>query len=464
MIGGYLPRRPERGPARPLAQPNRGPLAAATRGDAAIVEIAPFRGLRYDPTRVDADAVIAPPYDVVGEDEVAALLARSPYNIARVESPRGGEERFEAAAQALRDWEAEGVLLRDETPSLYAYEQVALIEGEQRRRRGYFARLRLTPFEAREVLPHERTMAAPKAERLALMQATQANVSPISVIAGDAAGVASALLAGVAERAPAFEAKDGRGDEHRLWVIDEPSELARLVEAAAATTVTIADGHHRYETALSHLADRDEEGRRWMLACLVAEDDPGLVVLPAHRLVAEPQRAPDFTERLEQLYSVEALPPDIADLADPSNHAAAERLWEQVRAAEQPGTFGVIGLEGASLHLLRPRSAAAIDAAMPAVWSAASRSLDVLILTETILGPLLGIDAAALAGGSVAFSEDVGRAWDWALAGQERLAFLVNPTRIEQMNAVIEAGDVLPQKSTFFYPKLATGMVLNRLD
>ena len=275
-----------------------------------IVEIAPFRGLRYDPSRVDPDAVIAPPYDVVGEDDVAALHAQSPNNIAHVEAPRGDDGRFEEAAEALRSWEAEGVLLRDSAPVLYAYEQRTRLEGDdgpRRVRRGYFARLRLSPFEDGEVLPHERTMAGPKAERLALLQATRTNVSPILVISSGDTDAASALLAGVASREPAFAARDGRGDEHRLWVIDDPSEIARLVEAAAAAPVLIADGHHRYETALGHLEERDEEGRRWMLACLVPENDAGLDILPTHRLVPDVDLAGNLIERLEELYVVEPL-------------------------------------------------------------------------------------------------------------------------------------------------------------
>ena len=209
MIGKYLPGGHAAAGRTAPPQPNRGPRGRATPlqpEEAPIVEIAPFRGLRYDPSRVDPDAVIAPPYDVVGEDDVAALHARSPWNIAHVEAPRGDDGRFEEAAEALRSWEADGVLLRDSAPALYAYEQRTRLEGDdgpRRVRRGYFARLRLSPFEAGEVLPHERTMAGPKAERLALLQATRTNVSPILVISSGDTDTASALLAGVASREPA---------------------------------------------------------------------------------------------------------------------------------------------------------------------------------------------------------------------------------------------------------------------
>ena len=411
--------------------------------------------------------MIAPPYDVVDEDEVAALHASSPYNIGRVEAPRGGEARFEEAAAALRAWEAEGVLLRESGPALYAYEQRTRIEGDEgppRVRRGYFARLRLTPFADGEVLPHERTMAAPKAERLALMQATRANVSPILVISG-ASSDAVALLAEVVAREPAFAAADGRGDEHRLWVIDDASEIARLVEAAAGAPVTIADGHHRYETALEHLEDLDEAGRRWMLACLVPANAPGLDIFPTHRLVPGVDGTGELAERLAALYEVEPLQTPGRALGDPLDRGAPRRLWDAVQAeASQPGTFGVLGLPGGGLHLLRPRSPEAIDALLPDDWSEASRVLDAQILTQAILEPLLGIDASELRAGRVQFSEDAMHAWEWVRAAEGRVAFLVNPPSVEQVAAVAGSGDVLPQKATYFYPKLATGMVLNRLD
>ena len=416
---------------------------------------------------MNPDAVIAPPYDVVDEAEVAALHASSPYNIGRVEAPRGADGRFEEAAAALRAWETEGVLLRDPAPALYAYEQRTRIEGDdgpRRVRRGYFARLRLTPYEHGEVLPHERTMAAPKAERLALMQATKANVSPILVISGESTD-AVALLDEVAAREPDFAATDGRGDEHRLWVIDDASEIARLVEAAAAAPVTIADGHHRYETALEHLAGHDEEGRRWMLACLVPANAPGLDIFPTHRLVPGVDVGADLVERLEDLYEIEPLETRGPDLADPLDRGAAGRLWDAVRAeASRPGTFGLIGLPGGGLHLLRPRSPEAIDALMPSGWSEASRALDSQILNQTILEPLLGIDAAELRAGRVQFSEDATHAAAWVREAGDRLAFLVNPPGVEQVVAMASAGGVMPQKATYFYPKLATGMVLNRLD
>ena len=416
--------------------------------------------------------MIAPPYDVVDESDVAALHARSPHNVAHVESPRseGDADRYAHAAALLGEWERAGVLLREATPSYYVYEQRTTVEGERVARRCFFARLRLSPFEDGLVRPHERTMSGPKADRLALLRTTSTNVSPIFVMYRDAVGTAGPILANATAQRPTFAATDDLGDEHRLWIVADAADVAALTAAAAASHATIADGHHRYETAIAYLGERGGadgagEGERWVLAGLVAEDEPGLVVLPAHRLVPDAKPPTDLAVRLGELYEIERLGSDLSDLSDPSNTGAARRLWEQVQAGRaQPGTFGLLGLDGPSLHLLRARPPVALDAAMPAEWSAASRALDVLILNETILRPLLGIDAAAFAAGRVEFSEDVGEAWEWTQAAEGRLAFLVNATRVEQVVAVADAGEVLPQKSTYYYPKLAAGMVLNPLD
>ena len=403
--------------------------------------------------------MIAPPYDVVGEDAVAALHARSPYNVGHVESPRAadGGDRYAHAAALLDAWQREGVLIREEAPAYYVYEQRTAIGGERVARRCCFARMQLSPFEDGVVRPHEHTMSGPKADRLALLSATRVNISPLLVMYRDASGAAAAVIEQATTGEPVYSATDDRGDEHRLWIVGDPAAVEALTAAAAGSTATMADGHHRYETALGYLGERggpdgSDEGARWVLAGLVAEDEPGLVVLPTHRLLPNAQAPGDFAARLAELYEVEAVD-------------GIEELWSRVQeGASEPGTFGLLGLGGSGLHVLRARSAEALDARMPAEWSAASRALDVLILNETILGPLLGLDDAAFTAGRVEFSEDVEEAWGWTQAAPGRLAFLVNSTRVDQVVSVADAGEVMPQKSTFFYPKLATGMVLNPLD
>ena len=441
----------------------------------AVVEIRPFRALRYDPTRIDPNAVIAPPYDVIGEGELDALLERSPYNVARVEgAPGPPERRYQEAARTLAGWRRAGVLRRDDEPFYYVYEQRSQVGGATSTRRGFFARLRLQDPGAGEgpdqIRPHEATMEGPRAERLALLTATRAHVSPIfGIFQDDASGRAGEVLAEAAASDPDFEGVDAVGDRHRLWVLRDGRLHETLEAVLRASPVTIADGHHRYATALAHRDQRragsgppwsDDDAASFVLVALVPTDDPGLVVLPIHRLIRAPSLPGDLLARLAELYVVEDMTPKGWD------GTASHRLWGRVRAGEAgPLTFGVIGLEDQRLHVLTARSRRAVEAAMPPGLSPASRRVDVLALTETVLRPLLGIDQSELSSGErVAFTENVEEAWERVASGRYRLAFLVNPTRVGQVLEVAAAGELLPQKSTFFYPKLGTGLVLDALD
>ena len=405
--------------------------------------------------------MIAPPYDVVSDAEAQALRDRSPHNIAHVECGAGaGEAYYREAAEALRRWRAEGVLRRDQTPAYYVYEQRFSVQGATRTRRSFFARLRLHPPEDGVVRPHEATMPGPVQDRLRLLRSTATNVSPIFAMFDDAAGTARAILDEIARTRPAFEASDDRAGRHRLWVVDEAARIKALTAAVGTSPVTIADGHHRYTTALRYSKEQPSEAARWVLAGLVAVDDPGLMILPAHRLVKTDRLPDDFLERLAELYVVDDVTPKSWD------GTAVQRLWGRVQANSRgTTTFGALGIEEQHLHVLTARSAQAIDRAMPPGWSRTSRSLDVAILTETVLRPLLGIDQAALvAGERVDFTEDIEEASRRTERGRFRLAFLVNAVRVEQVTAVADRGELMPPKSTFFYPKLHTGLVLNPLD
>jgi uncharacterized protein (DUF1015 family) len=428
-----------------------------------VTEILPFRGLRYDPARVRPDDVIAPPYDVVGDADVQALLARSPYNMAHVESCESTDAGYARAASLLSEWESEGVLHRDEAPAFYVYEQRFTVDGQPYARRVFFARMRIHRHEEGIVRPHEATLSGPKEDRLKLLRATRTNVSPIFGMFADPEAIARSVLDEVAATAPVFEATDARGEQHRLWPVVQQTHIDLLTHAVAASNVTIADGHHRYHTALNYVDEREASGAaseadRYILTGLVPEDAPGLVVLPIHRLVRG-DIPTDLADQLADLYELQTI--DAPWSAD-----GARELWSRVQTAARDGVaFGVIGLAPRTFHLLSARSSEAIASAMPAQLSPASRSLQVLVLNETVLQPLLGIDAAARATGNrIAFTEDVEEAWRPVDSGDYQLAFLVENVHVDQIVAVADAGEVLPQKSTFFYPKLATGMVLNPLD
>ena len=432
-----------------------------------MTEIRPFKGLRYSPSNVSPDSVIAPPYDVVGADAVAELHARSPYNAAHIENPAGSEhERFTNAATLLKQWQSKGALQRDTKRAYYVHEQRARIpapDGGTRTisRRCFFARTRLHRPEEGIVRPHEATLSGPREERLKLLRATRTNISPVFGMFLDPSGDAKKLLASIASREPDFEAHDSLGDRHRLWVVTAAADVEALTGAVAASNVTIADGHHRTHTALDY---RDEaaakkmgwtgnEPENFVLMGLIPEEDPGLVILPIHRLI-HGEVAERLLERLAALYRVEA-------------SADAAAAWAQVRAnALGPVSFALLGATGPdSAHVLTARSAEAISNAMPQGISDASKGLDALVLTETILTPVFGITRDVLAKGErVTFTESLDEAREAVADGEARLAFLVNATRVEQVTHVADAGEVMPQKTTYYYPKLSTGMVFNPLD
>ena len=413
--------------------------------------------------------MIAPPYDVVGPEAEARLLARSPHNCAHIELAPGPEAgRFERAARRFAELQAEGILVREAEPAFYLYEQEATIESERRLRRCFFAAVRLSPPEDGLIRPHESTMAGPRAERLALMHATAANISPIFAMFDDPDGRAREVLARVAAAPPAFSATDELGDDHRLWPIAAAADIRALRETVAGSTVTIADGHHRTTTALDYQAEqRAAQGSAWqpqgavnyVLAGLIDAGEEGLVILPNHRLLRAPV-PPGFERDLGAHFQLSDLSAELS--TDP---AGARKLLARVREhAAAPTTFGVILDGGQRFLLAAARSERELAASMTPAVPDALRRLDALVLTELVLGPLFGIDGARLSAGAVDFTADAGEAHDLVAQGSHSVAFLLNGTPVEQVVAVADAGEVMPQKTTYFYPKLATGMVFNLLD
>ncbi len=429
-----------------------------------MAQLRPFRGLRYRVPAAGAGRVIAPPYDVVSTQQQTALYDLSPHNIIRIEYGReSGEERYTAAAAALQGWRMDGILAPDTTPSLYLYEQVFTHDGRMYNRRGVIGRVRLEPIEAGIIRPHEYTMAPAKADRLALLRATRTNVSPILSLVDDTTGAFAAALAGVPPD-PGMDAADFTGQRHRLTVIDDPTTIDAIVTAIAGQPLYIADGHHRYETALTYQAEcraaatlwTGDEPENFVLMSITATADPGLLILPIHRLVRPRRSTAGLVAALRASFAVE----DAGALDDAAaRHALVERM--AATDATTPA-FGAAGLEPGRLHLVTLRDRAAIERGMPAGHPAAWRALDVNVLQFGVLEPLLGIDAAALSeGSSVEFTEDAEEAIEAVRDGRVPLALLMNATRPEQIIAVAGAGDRMPQKSTYFFPKLGTGLVLN---
>lgn len=429
-----------------------------------MAEIRPFRGLRYDPARAGRlDTLIAPPYDVISPAQQEALYAASPYNIVRIELSREeGEARYASAAALLAQWRQDGILVPEARPALYLYEQRFTLDGQTYRRRAIIARVRLEPFESGAIRPHEYTLSGPKEDRLRLLEATRTQVSPVyALYRADR----DDPLRGITMPSSVVSATDLAGEEHRLAPIDDPEAHAAVAHYLRERPLYIADGHHRYETALRYRDQRRAAATTWtgdepenfVMMALTPHDDLGLVILPIHRLVHRPL-PPGTPERLQRFFHLTLLPwNDEADEA-----AALERL--RAYAAARPA-FIAAGVYPGRLLLVTLRDAAAVAALMPAERSAAWRALAVNVLQYGVLQAALGIDLDAIAaGGVVSFTENAREALAEVRSGRAAAAFLLNPTRVEEVFAVADAGDRMPQKSTFFYPKLGTGLVLNAFD
>ena len=443
--------------------------------------IHPFRALRYSRELVpDLSAVVAPPYDVISAEEHARLLARDPRNVVRLDLPHDEvgdpeDERYRRAGRTLAAWRSEGVLRRVPRPALYAYEQRYAVPGTEREatRRGVFARVGLEPFgPGSGVRAHERTLAEPREDRYRLLRATNVNTSPVVGLAEDATGTVPEWLRSVTGTPPVSELVDDTGVEHRLWMsaVGEDdardAQLAAVAERLGAGAITLADGHHRYETALRYADDRRrgpalEERPAWAeILMLILESTEGpLTVLPTHRvLLGLPDGAgATILDRASELFEVE-------------RGASADRLVaafdgsRDARGGE--GRFGLWTRHGGAI--LRARRTA-FEPFLTAGGTAVRR-LDVT-LASVAIERLAGIDPNAVAEGRLAFTMSAAEAVRWVEESAAptggmpaSAALLLDPTPASEIVAVAAEGDVMPQKSTYIYPKALTGLVINPLE
>jgi uncharacterized protein (DUF1015 family) len=389
--------------------------------------------LRYTPAAVpDLAAVLCPPYDVISTDERRGLIERDPYNAVRLELP----DSYDDATALLASWQDAGVLARDERPLVYIYEQRYVVGDSERVARSFFCRLRLEPYgPGSGVRPHEHTLAAPKKDRFHLLEATRVNLSPVLLLYDDArGGAASASLLDELTGAPPTASAAGPGGVgQRLWAIDPEAVPAanELLELAGRAPLTIADGHHRYETALRYRAtsgappDADH-----VLALLYDAHSGGLALRPWHRVVADSLAARWFAGRVVR---------DAQDLVDQMKLAESETT---------PGIFGVWTRDGGMLLKIAPDR---------------SQELDVDILSST-LPQMIGATTDELnANGRLTYTSDAWQAIAAVDSGAAEVCFLVRPTPVESVLQVASAGGFMPPKSTFFHPKAATGLVFNPL-
>ncbi len=426
--------------------------------------IRPFRGILYDPAVAGSlDSVVAPPYDVISPQEQAALYEANPYNVIRLDLSRD-RDRYGSACRAFHDWLTRGILARDPEPAYYVYAQkYRLANREERERWGFFARLHLEDFASGKVLPHEKTLASAKADRLELQRACRANLSSIFGLYSAPGWRLLDDLGSAVETAPGIEIRDRAETRHRLWRITEPKLCAALSHRLETATVYIADGHHRYETALRYRDElRAETGRRgggepfdFVLAFLTNMEEPGLVVLPTHRLLRELELPVDaFVSRLREKFRIETAP------RSEGTGAFLRRLRTPAAGERRIGVV-LRGIEDFLVLVTRDGENDARLAGSPSL-----RRLDVTLLHGLILdrspGGILGLDVHHEAeSGRLVYTKSDEEAVERVESGEFAAAFLLNSTRVDEVRAVCEAGETMPEKSTYFYPKLLTGLVFN---
>jgi uncharacterized protein (DUF1015 family) len=434
-----------------------------------MADIAPLRPLRYAAT--DLSPLVAPPYDVISPSERLELMGRSPHNVVRLILPDGeGEAKYAHAASVLQAWRKEGVLVRDDQPAFYRYDQTFEPPGggARRTRRGFLALVRVVPFEKRVVLPHERTLSGPKEDRLKLFRSTRTNLSPGFMLYRDPQRLLDGPLE-TGELIAGFSTPDGV--EHRLAKVTAKDAVRTIVDHIAKSSLLIADGHHRYETALRYSEEVDASlgasakpvdsrpEHRHFMVFLCNGDDPNLVVYATHRLVHSLPAFDwsSFLQKAGELFDVESLTGEVT--------AHEPRLAEVGRTTT---AFLVVarGPSAPQLALLKLRAGADLER-HPTLGQRPKvvRSTDVAILHSGLLEHVLGISLDAQAKKTnLVYLQDPRQGVEKLQSGEGQVLFVMNPTPVAQVREVAEAGEVMPQKSTYFYPKVLTGLAIHTLD
>ena len=420
--------------------------------------IRPFRGVRYNPAVVgDLQEVVSPPYDVISAEQQTVLHLRSPYNAVRLDLNRD-VERYSSAAKTLRDWLDQQVLIQDQEPSLYCYTQeFTLKDGSQHKRVGVLAAIRLEDFSAKLIRPHERTFESAKNDRLALLRSCQAHLSPVFLLYSKPAWSLTRTFAPVLAAPALMTVVDDQQTRHQLWRITDQALIAEVAAGLAHEPLIIADGHHRYETALRYRAERvaaqkqksGDEPFDYVLAYLTNVREEGVVILPTHRLLCEGPlpSSQHLRAALHRDFRIALFSP-----------ADQQAFFTALRA---PGPERRIGCALAvASHYWLLSFDERVTQGLPV--SPPLRAVDVTVLHDVIFQRFLGLPAE-MQKQRLAYTVDEEEALQWVAERRCQAAFFLNPTTFEQITAVCGRGETMPQKSTYFFPKLLTGLVFYQL-
>jgi uncharacterized protein (DUF1015 family) len=438
-----------------------------------MAEIQPFRAVHYSPSCAkDLDRIITPPYDVISREEQDAFYSAHPLNIIRLvlgkqnpdDSP--SNNRYTRAAGTLKQWLQEGVLVRSDQPAFTIYQmEFAEPDGGRGSIDGIVALVKVDDYGKGKVLPHEKTYKGPKQDQLSLLRSCRASFTPIHALFSDDHNVVGGEYGRLMEGPPEQEARDVNGSVHRTWSIRDEESIAKIRGVLAEKSLFIADGHHRYETALAFRNEERASGRaqaggphEYVMMYITSMSHPGLTILPAHRLVKglADLDLGQIETILEPYFSIEELCYTTANRDEVSN-----TLVQRIRSySNVGGKFGMVVQGENCFRLLRLKDYHAVDSLMDVDIPSSLRGLDVTILREIILGHALGLDKEN-AEGQIEYTPLVSEALNRVLKGEIQVSFILNPTRVDQMRTAAELGHKLPHKSTYFYPKISSGLVLN---
>lgn len=419
-----------------------------------MARIKPFTGIRYNQEKVEFSAVVTEPYDKIDDKLLKKYYQQSPYSTARLVKNNSADP-YQEAAKTLQNWLAEKILVSDTKPMLYAYNQEYKVDGNLKVRKGFICLVGLEDYSKKIILPHERTLTKPKADRLNLMRATQSNLEQIFLLYSDKAKAVNKILEKYTSKPAQEIATDHFGDKHKLWLVNEDKDIQLISQIMTEKQLFIADGHHRYETSCAFARENGQEpgteGKyAYRMATLVNMDDEGLTILPTHRLLHGLNFSEDkFLADAKKYFEITKL-------------ANIETLLKEMATKQDGNTFGFYA--GKNFYLLNYKRSQETDSFVEQGHSQAWRKLDVAILHTIVLEKILGINKEKQAAQeNITYMRYIPEALNLINNKSEQAVFFLNPTKIDQVAEVALAGDVMPQKSTDFYPKLLSGMVFYKI-
>lgn len=440
-----------------------------------MAEIQPFKGLRYNGNKVKLEEVITEPYDRIPPPLQEDYYQRNPHNVVRIilgkeDDPEHPEkDKYKRANDYLKQWEKEGILIREDREALYLYEQEYQVRNEQKKRIGLIARVKLEEFSSRKVLPHEKTFPKHKVDRLNLLKATNTNTGQIFLLYNDDdSRVSQAIEAAKAKAELGADVRDEDNFRHILWIIKDTDAIQRIQESMAEKVLIIADGHHRYETSLNFQKMKIEEMENvqgtesfnYIMMTLFRLDDPGLVILPTYRLVKGLDRlsGQNLEELLSPYFEISQM-----DWPDTSDSAVSEEV--QAKILNGTHTFGVLIPQLNKAYVFRLKSEDILDKEISDERSKEWKRLDVAILHSLIIDKLEALSSESFSlENNVSYIRNLEEGIEKTIGGEFQMMFLLKPVSLIQIREVVENGELMPQKSTDFFPKLKSGLVMNPLE